>query len=269
MDLIRDTIGPERGFVARILPDRSNFVEAAKRAVEGITYGCAPPVSPAVEVVYLQGLTNSARPYLDSLKAEVPNAFRELQSNYPTSKFALEGFANWPTYPRLSYYWIYNGLSPDVDDFDSCLRRTFIPSARDCRGMVMEALLFLANDANLFTTTEEDSSGRPVHRAVIVIIPEAPPTVEASVTQSSCPDYIRLLPPPPNEFTSFEQVGEALAGIGYGTTHVAFGVPDELVGVWSDVATVMTGMGVTTTVHPILDVEGMVRAAADPLNLLQ
>eukprot|EP01069_Polyplicarium_translucidae_P010121 Polyplicarium_translucidae@DN3363_c1_g1_i12.p1 len=271
-ELVRATVGPERGFVARAQADMSDYVEAAKRAIGG---NCVEPSDPsAVDVVYLQGLSNSVRPYLDPLKATVPHALREVQRAYTDSRFGLVGFRDRPTYPFVSSYWLYTSASWDIDALEHRLERMFIPSAIDCNEKSLDALLDLADDARAGFRETED--GRRLHRALLVITAGAPPTTPGvNMTAPRCPIGYPGLDVGPfsrhtgKEFTSYEQLASELAGIGAGATHLAFGVPDDLMGVWGDVATVMTGMGVATTVHSILDVEGMVRAAADPDGLLQ
>eukprot|EP01069_Polyplicarium_translucidae_P002192 Polyplicarium_translucidae@DN1949_c0_g1_i1.p2 len=64
---------PTRVFVVAVESDLSDYVDGVTRAIEGLTYGCDDECDPnvALEVVYLQDLSNSVRPYLDHLRATV------------------------------------------------------------------------------------------------------------------------------------------------------------------------------------------------------
>eukprot|EP01069_Polyplicarium_translucidae_P010140 Polyplicarium_translucidae@DN3363_c1_g1_i30.p1 len=222
----------------------------------------------ALEVAYLQDVTNSVRPYLDVLKVEVPDAFRELQRYYPVSSFALVAFDDRPKFPGSAYYWSY-GLDADVEIFDMTLEQTYIRASDDCGEMTMSALLELANDDIGFTTTATDAEGRSVYRVILVATTDLPP-MSAGLERlaprrggCSAGRMSRGSRNQPKEFWSYEQLAAKLNGMDSGTTHLAFAVPYGLEVLWQDAAATLSGLGVPTSVHLIHDVMGMIRSA-DP-----
>eukprot|EP01069_Polyplicarium_translucidae_P010833 Polyplicarium_translucidae@DN3400_c0_g2_i4.p1 len=283
-DLIRNTVGTQRGYVARTHPDFSNFVDAAMESIGG---RCGPFADANPEVVYLQDLTSSVRPYLETMQHEMPRVFRELQSYYPGSKFALAGYRDRPTFPKRSFYWLHHKLDASVELFESHIRSAFIPSARDCNEMSMQALLSLALDHSVgFSRAAKDSEGRVVRRAVIVAATGKPPPIAEEPTVASfggavCPfgnAALGLIGPMSistnQEFTGYDQVAAELSNVcdeeaialGEAPLHLAFGVPEDLMSEWHHVAELFDAYGLPSSVHPIWDVEGLVRAAADPRN---